>query len=156
MREFVRGLVNRLRSKKNNEPEAISILRPSSFVLIQDGKEIRLNVGETIRLNHGSCDNERKKITSFVVCPEFTYLELKIVHGSPDNNYGYQESHWGYMSIHGRIDEKKWTTSFTENAFEARDGKKYIKGSNMYFNDEKTEFHGHDWTLQYKPVDSKS
>ena len=86
-----------------------------------------------------------------VVSPGSTFMRLEVGHGSS----GYQNARWGYMTRLDRTKEKGWIISFTEHALDVRDGKKYIGGSSIYFNEETTQLHGPDWILEYKP-DSKS
>lgn len=153
MKELLRQIVNGLQLQRNNRVEAVPVLQPSSFVLIQYGQERRLNIDEKIPLDPGACGPEDKKMSFFVVSPRSsTSLRLEVGYGSS----GYVNASWGYVPRHGTTKEKEWTATFTEHAFDARDGKKYIGGSNIYFNEETTQLHGYDWRLEYKPLDSKS
>lgn len=131
--------------------------QPSPFVL-REGKRTgrRLIIDEKIPLDPGPCDPkepEHSKITSLVFSPQSTYLILHTEY----EPIGYTRSEWGFVETkHYKTKKEGWANSFTESALHLREGKMYINGSSVYFDDEKKQLHGPGWILEYRPLESSS
>lgn len=136
---------------KKHSSEVVSVPTCSPFVLIQDGQKKRLAYGETISLNPGTQVLEDDKIESFLVHPNAHSLSLMIRWKS-----GYYVS--PIWKLTDSIDpdtgrkEKKNEIGLMPVAFTSRDGKSYIKGSSIYFDQQEMRLHGDGWTVEYKQL----
>jgi len=120
---------------------------PSAFVLIQNGSEKRLEIGEMFTLAPGH-DHDYEPITVFSVTPAKNYLNL---------NLGFQVSsvlpQWGIVRTKFGTDEAEFDITLSNEALrEASPDRVFIKGSSMHFDAQKTHLYGKDWTLEYRPL----
>jgi hypothetical protein len=118
---------------------------PSHFILIKDGQERKLYIGESISLNPGGSD-EIDEVDNFEISVEPDHLILHIHHLKGD----FVNSDWGNIKVNHISSEKAFDVSLSSSAFSQDDHLNHIIGSSMFFDDSKTTLSGEGWVIKYQ------
>ena len=127
----------------DGEPRTI----PSQFVLKNGAEERRLCVGESIALSTGNHRPSDNQIT-LEINPHPDHMLLRFA----GSNFMYHNAKWGMIPKGFGNEEKRFGTTFSDNAFIAGDGRRQITGSCLYFDEPNLNLFGDGWVLEYRPL----
>lgn len=118
----------------------------SEFVLLQNGEEKRLKIGEEVSLDSGSLP-DHEQIVSFVIIPKSNCLKMKF-------NYAvsFFTPSWGNLETRMGSKETEFSTTFSNSVLAHEHDRISIHGTEMYFNPDLSRLTGKDWVVEYKPL----